>query len=116
MHVALAGGASGVVHATRMASGHHNDLTLRLYGTKGGLKVDFVGNQSNLSICAGDDLPKAAWKPVDCPEVKSNYERFIDAVRSGQKVGPDFQRGAALQRALDLAVISDEQGGQSQRI
>lgn len=116
MHMSLQGGATGVVHATRFASGHLNDLSLRIFGTKGGLDVRFENNQSILRACLEPDLKSAAWHDVDCAPVKTNYQRFIDAIRSGGQVFPDFRRGASLQRVLDLAVTSDAQGGANQRV
>ncbi len=107
MHLCLKNGAVGVIHASRFASGHLNDLSLRIYGTKGGLNVRFEGWNSKLSACLGDDLEAAKWVDVPTPDVPTNYVRFIDAVRSGTQVLPDFARGASLQTVLDLAVASD---------
>ncbi|MDG1863305.1 MAG: Gfo/Idh/MocA family oxidoreductase, partial [Yoonia sp.] len=42
MHVRLANGAVGVVHASRMATGHLNDLSLKIFGTQGALDVKFA--------------------------------------------------------------------------
>jgi predicted dehydrogenase len=109
MHLKLANGASGVIHASRMASGHLNDLYLRIFGTKGGLDVRYEGNVSKLRACVGDDMPNAVWRDVKTPAVLTNYERFINAVRAGKQEFPDFARGAALQKVLDLAVQSDKQ-------
>jgi len=94
-------GALGTITATRYASGHHNDLRLRLYGDKGGLEVLFENNISRLNACLGDDLIEANWKEIPCPEVPNNYERFITAIRQGQQTTPNFQRGAELQKILD---------------
>lgn len=110
MHLRLANGAVGVVHASRMASGHHNDLYLRVFGTKGGLDVRYENNVSSLRACIGADMPAAVWRDVETPPVQTNYARFIAAVRSGVQAAPDFARGAALQKVLDLAVASDAQG------
>jgi len=105
MHLTLENGASGVIHASRFASGHLNDLRLRLYGTLGAVEVLYEGNTSRLRRCI--DLESAAWQDVDTPDVATNYERFIHAIRSGEQVMPDFARGAALQHALDRAVQSN---------
>lgn len=110
MHVTLANGAVGVVHASRMASGHFNDLFLRLHGTKGALDVRFAGNKSTLRGCLGDDLLTATWKDIPVPDVQTNYQRFIAAIRSGEMVAPDFRRGAQLQRVMDAAERSDADG------
>lgn len=110
MHMQLENGAVGVIHASRFASGHLNDLSLRIYGTKGGLDVRFEGWESRLRACTGDDLEATKWVDVQTPDVPTNYVRFIDAVRNAEQVFPDFRRGAALQAVLDLAVASDADG------
>ncbi|MCC7320037.1 MAG: Gfo/Idh/MocA family oxidoreductase [Rubellimicrobium sp.] len=107
MHVRLANGAVGVVHATRFASGHFNDLSLRIFGTKGGLEVKWENNVSILRGSLGADMMTATWKDLPAPAVELNYARFVAAVRAGAQVRPDFARGAALQQVLDLAVLSD---------
>ncbi|MEY1557240.1 Gfo/Idh/MocA family protein [Yoonia sp. R2331] len=109
MQVALKNGAVGVIHASRMASGHINDLRLRVFGTKGGLDVRFEDNQSILRACLERDLQTGAWQDMPVPPVETNYTRFIAAIRAGQPAGPDFARGASLQKALDAAVTSDGQ-------
>lgn len=110
MHTRLKNGAAGVIHASRFASGHLNDLTLRIFGTEGGLDVRFENNQSILRTCLGADMPAGKWTEVEAPPVKTNYARFIDAIRAGQQVTPDFARGAVLQKALDTAMASDQDG------
>lgn len=107
MHLSLKNGAIGVIHASRFASGHINDLRLRLYGTTGGLDVRFEDWESRLSICAGDDLRAGKWVDVAPSPIVPNFRRFIEAIKSGQPATPDFARGAALQHVLDLAVASD---------
>jgi predicted dehydrogenase len=109
MHVRLASGAVGVVHATRYASGHLNDLTLRLFGTKGGLEVRGSNVSSQLRGSLGNDMLTGTWHDLAAPPVPTNYQRFITAIRAGTAVLPDFARGAMLQRVLDLAVLSDQE-------
>ena len=106
MHAALANGAIGTIGATRFASGHLNDLRLRIYGDKGGLEVLFEQSLSRLRACTGADLPTGTWRAVDNPAVPTIYRRFVAAIR-GQGTGdPAFARGAALQQVLDLAELS----------
>jgi len=107
MHLTLENGAAGVIHASRMASGHLNDLVLRIFGTTGGLEVRYENNVGLLRGCLGDDLLTATWRDVETPMVDTNYARFIAAVREGRQESPDFARGAALQKVLDRAVESD---------
>ncbi|MBW7922735.1 MAG: Gfo/Idh/MocA family oxidoreductase [Rubellimicrobium sp.] len=107
LHVQLANGAVGVIHASRFASGHMNDLALRIFGTKGGLEVLTDGKTSTLRGSLGDDMLAATWRDLPLPEIETNYSRFVAAIRAGVQVAPDFARGAALQQVLDLAVMSD---------
>lgn len=108
MHLRLQNGATGVIHATRFASGHLNDLTLRVFGTKGGLEVRGSNQVSELRGSLGQDMLSATWRDLPCPPVQTNYQRFVAAIRAGTPVLPDFARGAALQKVLDLALASDE--------
>ena len=113
MQIRLSGGALGVVHATRFATGHMNDLRLRIYGTAGGLEVRFENAISTLRACIGDDRLTATWGDVDCPPVPTVYQRFIAAIRGEGPAEPDFARGAALQRLLDKAEDSAAAAGVS---
>ena len=110
MQLRLANGAVGVVHASRFASGHMNDLRLRIFGTRGGLDVRWEDNQSVLRACTGPAIQTAAWEYLTVPPVETNYTRFVAAVRGGTPVLPDFARGARLQAALDAALASDAEG------
>ncbi|MES2813273.1 MAG: Gfo/Idh/MocA family oxidoreductase [Pseudomonadota bacterium] len=111
MQVRLANGALGTVAATRFATGHLNDLRLRLYGQTGGLEVTFEKAVSHLRACLGDDIQTGTWQDVDCPPVPTIYQRFVAAIRGEGPADPDFARGAALQRLLDKAVDSAGQDG-----
>ncbi len=113
MQLRLSGGALGVVHATRFATGHLNDLRLRLYGDMGGLEVRFESAVSTLAACIGEDRLTATWRPVDCPTVPTIYQRFIAAIRGEGVADPTFARGAALQKLLDRAEDSAAQGSRS---
>jgi predicted dehydrogenase len=110
MHLQLANGAVGVIHASRFATGHLNDLSLRIFGTKGGLDVRFENAVSRLSGCLGDDILTGTWHEIETPAIPDNYQRFVTAIREGTPVLPDFARGAALQAVLDAAVKSNATG------
>jgi predicted dehydrogenase len=111
MQVRLSNGALGTVAATRFATGHLNDLRLRLYGLTGGLEVRFEKAESHLRACLGDDINSGTWHDVDCPAVPTVYQRFIAAIRGEGPPEPDFARGAALQVLLDKAEASADQDG-----
>ncbi|MDP5307385.1 Gfo/Idh/MocA family protein [Paracoccus spongiarum] len=111
MQLLLENGTIGTVAATRFASGHLNDLRLRIYGDLGGLEVTFERQQSMLRACLAPDLQTAEWREVDCPPVVPIYQRFIDAIRGEGPPDPDFARGASLQHLLDRAEDSALQAG-----
>ena len=116
MQVTLANGALGTVAATRFASGHLNDLRLRIYGDKGGLEVQFEKNTSRLFACLEANLRTAEWSEIPCPPVPTIYQRFIAAIRGEMPAEPTFSRGAQLQRLLDLAEQSAAQQGLALRV
>jgi predicted dehydrogenase len=111
MQLRLANGALGTVAATRFATGHLNDLRLRLYGQTGGLEVTFEKAESRLRACLGPNIQTATWTEIDCPPVPTIYQRFVAAIRGKGPADPDFARGAALQRLLDRAEASAGQDG-----
>lgn len=111
MQLRLSNGALGTVAATRFATGHLNDLRLRLYGQSGGLEVSFEHATSRLRACLGDNVQTGTWVDIDCPPVPTIYQRFIAAIRGIGEADPDFARGAALQRLLDRAEASAGDGG-----
>lgn len=108
MTVDFSNGALGVIHASRWATGHLNELRLLVCGEKGALDVKTRLYGSTLHACLGEDTATAMWReiPVDAP--KTNYERFVEAVRSGVSGEPTFRHAANLQRVLDVAMISEE--------
>lgn len=116
MQLRLAGGALGVVSATRFASGHMNDLRLRIYGDLGGLEVRFENEISALRACLGADITTATWQDIDCPTLPSIYERFAAAIQGTGAAEPTFARGAELQRMLDGAEASAAKGGVLQTV
>jgi predicted dehydrogenase len=111
MQVVLENGALGTIAATRFASGHMNDLRLRIYGDKGGLEVGFENAISTLRASIGPDMLTATWKSIEAPVLPTIYERFIAAINGTGVAEPTFARGAVLQRMLDQAEASAAQGG-----
>ncbi len=116
MQVLLENGALGTVVATRFASGHLNDLRLRIYGDKGGLEVNWEKDISRLRACLEPDLQSATWHDVEAPVLASIYQRFIGAIRGECPAEPDFARGAMLQRLLDRAEQSAAQQSVSLKV
>lgn len=106
----LAGSALATVVATRYATGHTNDLTLTLHGTRGSLRVETNGKASSLSACLGEDVEAALWRPVELEPTRRNARRFVDALVSGVNGDPSFRRAADIQRVIDAAFDSDRTG------
>ena len=100
-------GAIGAIHSSRWASGHSNDQKLRVYGNKGGLELSHGHWGTLLRVCAGEDVATSTWREVKAEPVKTNYQRFVEAVQSGKQDDPDFRHAAELQMVLDLALIAD---------
>ena len=109
MSLAFENGALGVMHASRWASGHHNDLKLRLYGEKGGLELTHKRDGTRLRVCMGDNLEEARWTSVSARPVETNYRGFVTAVGTGVTREPSFHHAAELQKVLDLAIAADRQ-------
>lgn len=105
---AFSGGATGVVHASRFASGHINDLQLRIFGDKGGVRVTNAGELGTLHICNGDDLLTGTWRSLPLSTVETTYQRFARAVMEQVDMEPDFAQAARIQRVLDAAILSSE--------
>lgn len=103
MHLGLDNGSIGTISATRFATGHLNDLRLRVYGDKGGLEVLFERQVSQLRACLEPNMMTATWEEIPTEPVRTVYQRFIDAIRGEGVAEPDFARGAELQRVLDAA-------------
>jgi predicted dehydrogenase len=107
MTAQLENGALGVIHATRWATGHFNELRLRVYGDKGSVEVQHRHDWSKLFTCLGDDIETGVWTEVAVDPVKTNYERFAEAVRDGKNLEPSFRHATNIQKVLDLGTVTD---------
>ncbi len=110
MTARLKSGALATILATRYATGHANDLTLALHGTRGALKVETDGQTSTLAACLGKDIDKNRWKKLETPPVRRNARRFADALISGINGDPSFRRAASIQKLIDAAFESAASG------
>lgn len=99
-------GALATIVATRYATGHLNDLELKLHGTKGALWVETNGRTSSLKGCFGEDIDTVTWRDLELPEIKRNARRFVDALLSGVNGDPSFRRATDIQKLIDAAFLS----------
>jgi len=109
MSVDFANGALGVIHASRWATGHLNELKLRIYGENGSLEVIHRPSGSELRGCLGEDVESATWREIEVAPVATNYQRFAEAVASGIQPDPNFRHAANLQKVLDLAMVTERE-------
>ncbi|EJC80905.1 putative dehydrogenase [Rhizobium leguminosarum bv. trifolii WSM2297] len=109
MSVDFANGALGVIHASRWATGHLNELKLRIYGERGSLEVIHRPGGSELHGCLGEGVETATWTEIEVEPVATNYERFAEAVATGIQPDPNFRHAANLQKVLDLAMVTERE-------
>jgi predicted dehydrogenase len=106
--VVFKNGGIGVIHASRWATGQDQSLRVRVYGDKGAVEVDFDKSFDEYRICKENSAHQTAWETVTCEKTPSNYERFIQSVRTGKNDMPDFEAGMKIQAYLDCSSLSDE--------
>jgi predicted dehydrogenase len=105
--VRLAGGGIGTVHASRWATGQLNSLRVRAFGDEGAVEVDLDRSRDSYRVCRGkDNIRKMKWTDVRCRRTPTQYERFIEAVRTGTRDVSDFRNGARVQAYLEASVDS----------
>jgi len=106
MTARLKSGALATIVASRYTTGHANDLSLALHGTKGAIKVETDGKASHLSACLGKDVDQQRWRTLVLPDIKRNARRFAEALDTGQNGDPSFRRAADMQKLIDAAFES----------
>jgi len=102
--------ALGSLRATRIATGHHNSITLALYGEDGAIRIDLDRSGQQLEWCKTKKRVTGPWTTLDCGTTPSIWERFVKGIRTGVNDQPDFDRGAEIQKALDACEQSHLEG------
>jgi predicted dehydrogenase len=106
----FAGGALGVIHSSRWATGQMNSLRFRVYGMRGGIEVDLDRSYEHYRLCAGDDINKGIWQDVKCKATPNMYQRFVNSIRTGKNDPSDFANGAKVQAYLHASFESARTG------
>ncbi|SDA71599.1 Gfo/Idh/MocA family protein [Mesorhizobium qingshengii] len=106
MTARLKSGALATIVASRYMTGHANDLSLALHGTRGAIKAETDGKASHLSACLGKDVDQQCWRTLVLPDVKRNARRFAEALDAGRNGDPSFRRAADMQKLIDAAFES----------
>ena len=125
--VAYESGAMGSFEASRFASGHKNDHTIEVHGSKGSLQFSLErlnelkllregdrGYQTILVTDETDPYVDRWWPPGhvigwEHTFVHENYE-FLSAVAEGESFAPSFADGYAVQETLHAIERADERG------
>ena len=114
--VRFSGGAVGVCHTSRWATGHTNSIELSVHGTEGALRIALDDGFDKIHLCLGKAKDKAAWVTRTIRHTPSIYQRFIRAIRTGKQGQPDTVRGAQVQSYLDACQRSASKSGATTRI
>ncbi len=110
MSVDFANGALGVVHASRWATGHLNELKLRIYGERGGLEISHSPAGSEIARLLSATIRKPRHGGL------SRFRRcrpIISVLPTPCMTGSLRTRASAmpanLQRVLDLAMVTERE-------
>jgi predicted dehydrogenase len=127
----FAGGASGVLESSKLASGRNESWRSLDYVELNGSEGTFVFTTGSWNTLQSGrkggpgletfEIPKAYWKwpgsPRDPgegdPLVTFRYDQcweFVDAIRNSRPCVPDFHDGARVQRVMEAALRSAEDG------
>jgi predicted dehydrogenase len=110
-NVIFKNGAMGTIHSSRWATGQQNSLRTRVYGDLGAVEVDLDQSYDSYKTCHGSDcVDSASWTVVKCKPTPSNYQRFINAIRTGKPDPSNFENGAKIQAYLHYSIESDTKG------
>ncbi|MBP1921692.1 putative dehydrogenase [Halorubrum alkaliphilum] len=125
--VAYESGATGTFEASRFATGHKNDHTIHVHGSKGSLKFSLErlnelevlheGTRGYETVLVTDETDPYVdhwWPPGhvlgwEHTFVHENYE-FLSSVAEGEEFSPSFEEAYRVQCVLDAIERSDEQG------
>jgi predicted dehydrogenase len=120
-------GAMGTFEASRFATGHKNDNSITIHGSKGSIRfslerlneLEFLGaddrGYQTILVTDEDDPYIDRWWPPghvigwEHTFVHENYE-FLTAVAENDSFGPSFKDGLTTQRVLEAIERSDETG------
>jgi len=110
--VKFTNGAIGTISNTRYATGYANTLILEVFCEKGAVKVEFDAKKNNkwstLHICEGENIHEAKWEKINCEATPTNFERFVNSIKSNSNDQPDFHQGAKVQKILDMCIKSND--------
>ena len=110
IEVDFAGGALGIVQASRWATGHVNHLRVEVHGTDGALRFDLDEGEERLQVCRGSDVRPGRWKTRTFKPAPDVWQRFCRGIRRGRSEAPDMARGALVQAMIEACMRSASSG------
>lgn len=131
----LENGAIGTLEVSKLTTGANDDLTLEIHGEKGSIKFDLMNpnflEYYDCNLTDGSYGGNRGYTKIECvnrypspggvfPGIKApigwlrghigSYYSFVDAVENNKPTCPSFIDGAYVQRVLECAYLSSEQG------
>ena len=130
----MAGGAMGVMEASKIATGTEDDLRVELHGTRGAIRLDLMhpdfvevfsladpgqplgGSRGWKRVPAMNRYPSPGGLPN--PRITTGWLRshvhcqytFLKAIAEGRQPDPSLERGIGVQRLMDCAERSAKSG------
>ena len=109
INATFANGAIGTIQMSRWMTGHRNTVALRVFGTKGALRINLDESWEKLNFCMGKDIDPGNWRTRSCGKGIDIYPRFIKAIRSGTAGTPSFAEGARIVKYTEKCLESARQ-------
>jgi predicted dehydrogenase len=125
LSVGFAGGAQGIIHVSAAAHVAERGMEQRiaLHGSDGTLEITttfaeerIVGARAGDAAFAEIAVPDALWGDTDRTDFLDMFRKhaagarlWIDAIRSGSAVKPDFEDGYQAQLVIDAAIRSQHE-------
>lgn len=110
MTIEFKSGALGLFSVTRWASGHSNQIVLKIYGARGAIEINSEKSTDSYRVCVGKNIDKVKWKVVKTSPTMTTYQKFIIGILSNAPQQPDFAQGAEIQKLVDACILSSNNG------
>lgn len=93
--------------ASWRAAGYLDALTFDIEGDAGSIMADLAASRDSVRL---REAAAGSWIEIRADPCPSTYELFIAAVRGGERGGPSFEDGVAVQRVIEACARSAREG------
>ena len=59
-------------------------------------------------LIRNENINNMQWEILECEKIKTNYEKFIESIKTKQNMQPDFNQGAKIQKIIDSCIKSND--------